>query len=387
MAPSFLPDLAPPFPEPPSIATRSFALLALLTLLLLLHRAAPPPLASSAATLLAAHPASTAATAAAPAAPRRRSAALLYFGNVGAASIDEKESARGAFSLEAAAGCAPSVAQHVLRPAQAAGWAVDAFAHSWSAEHGAALTELLAPVNASFGRTRGGAEGGMAASIEAALDLMEAHVAGPRRGAPYDAVLALRYDTLWFAPFSFAAVLREPGAVYVAHWCKAGGAGRLPPGPPPAGLHGCFALAPFWADEEGVPDFWFGGTPGALSSLFRGLQGDLARGAVAPGRTCKGKCGHAQVWGGLVARRVPLRRYLLHQVDFDLFRHRVCGMKWGGLEGVPWRGGGGADESGGSGGNASQCGGGQFVCAWHEAEIQRCGVFGLEPRQFPARGG
>jgi len=331
-------------------------------------------------------PRGAAPAAGAPLHPGGRPAfALLYFGHVGDVCREAcSESDKLADPLEPAQGCAHSVAAHVLAPALSAGWSVDTFLHTWDPAHEAALRARLQPANASFGAFRG-VRGGMVASIEAVLDLMEGHVAGPRGGAPYDAVLLLRFDTIFFAPFSLAALAPHPEAVFVAHWCKAGGAGALPEGPPPAGLHACHRLAPFWGDEEGVPDFYFAGRPAPLLRLFRGLDAALRSGAVAPGRTCNGGCGHALVWGGVVARGVPLRRYLLHQVHFDLYRHRMCGDKWGALGGVQWLGGGAGDATPTGGGNESVCGGGRFLCAWHQGETSRCGAFGLEPRQFPPK--
>jgi hypothetical protein len=368
-------------------ASASRVLLLLLTLALAcFSRAGSQPLRADVTARLVARGAP-------PGAPPR-ALALLYFGHVGNVCREACSDAdRLSDPLEPALGSAASVAAHVVAPALAAGWAVDTFLHTWDPLHAAPLRAQLRPANASFGAFRG-ATGGMVASIEAALELMEGHVVAARGGAPYDAALLLRFDTVFFAPFSLAALAAHPSAVFVAHWCKAGGAGPLPEGPPPAGLHGCYRLAPFWADEEGVPDFYFAGRPEPLLRLFKGLDGALRSGAVAPGRTCNSGCGHALVWGGVVARGVPLRRYLLHQVHLDLYRHRVCGSKWGALRGgaaaaaaaAAWLGGGAGDATPPGGGNESICGGGRFLCAWHEGETTRCGAFGHgEPRQFPPK--
>jgi len=379
-------------PEEAGCARASRALLLLLSLALaLVSRASPYHVRSGgllSAARLAPRGGAAPAPASAPAALGPRSLALLYFGHVGNVCREACSDADlRADPLEAALGSAPSVAAHVVSPALAEGWAVDTFLHTWDPAHEAPLRAQLRPANASFGAFRG-ARGGMIASIEAALALMDGHVAAARGGAPYDAVLLLRFDAVFFAPFSLAALAAHPGAVFVAHWCKAGGAGRLPEGAPPAGLHACYRLDGFWADEEGLPDFWFAGRPAPLKRLFEGLDAALRGGAVAPGRVCGGGCGHALVWGGVVARGVPLRRYLLHQVHFDLYRHRLCGAKWaalGGGGGVPWLGGGAGDATPPGGGNESVCGGGRYLCAWHAGEQNRCGAFGLEPRQFPRK--
>ena len=225
----------------------------------------------------------------------------------------------------------------------------------------------------------------MIPSIEEALALMQRHVRVARRGRPYDAVLISRFDTMFLQPFSFDK-LTDASAVYVASWCKATRPAPLGAITPP-GVFGCFELESFWGDEEGVPDFFFAGAPAPLLSLFTGLSAGLAAGTVQPGRTPPG---HGLVWGGIQARNITVKRYLLHHVDVAIYRRGVLCNE---VAMAPWLRGGGprdnaprdnATPAGES--TASLCGDGRFICARDEKDVRDaltgCAVFLFEPRQW-----
>ena len=325
---------------------------------------------------------------------RRGSVAILYFGHVGASTNEVKSiadaSGLSTFSMEAAAGCAPSIQKHVIQPALSQGWDVDTFLHSWSTEHETELVKLLTPKRYLFGKTTGNAIEGLIASIEASLLLMKTYVADVRNGEPYDSILLLRYDTMFFTPFNFS-VLIDKDALYVASWCKAGEEITQSQGGvslPPIGMYKCFQLYQYWAGEEGVPDFWFAGSPKPVLTVFEGLYEGLADESIKPGRTCGGWCGHAKVWGGATARGIPFKRYLQHQIDTDLYRHKECGIKREqaiGEMGITWQNGDKMSDHHNNKNKAeseSICGDGRFACATNSEEIEHCGLFFTQSRDW-----
>ena len=312
-------------------------------------------------------------------APPRKSAALIYFGTVGSTSYDAKEASLRAgapWALDAALGARPYIQQHVLDFKAARGWAFDTFMHTWQTQFEAELVALLRPRNASSGPQplRGAlAPTGLAFSVDLALQQMRAHVAGARGGRPYDRVVVLRYDSVFYRGLDLDA-LTDGEAFYAAAWCKAHrGGGGAPPAVP--GTRGCWGTRRYWADEEGLPDFWFAGAPAPVLAVFEGLGARMASGAVRVGRTCNG-CGHGQVWGAVRSSGVRLRRWGFHQVDNDLFRDSQCGLKWHSapLAAVPWVNFTGGDASPGE---DSACGG--YLCAVDEGELERCAGFKADP--------
>jgi hypothetical protein len=319
----------------------------------------------------------------------RGSVAVLYFGHVGAASNEMKSiadaSGSSSFSMEAAIGCAPSIQKHVIQPALSQGWEVDKFIHSWSAEHEIELIKLLSPKRYLFGKTTSNAIEGLIASIEASLLLMKTYVTEVRNGVPYDSILLLRYDTMFFTPFNFSELVAKD-SLYVASWCKAGD--EISPPSTNDIVYKCFQLYPYWAGEEGVPDFWFAGSPKPLLTVFEGLYDGLADESIKPGRTCGGWCGHAKVWGGATARGIPLKRYLQHQIDTDLYRHKECGIKREqaveGKMGITWGDKSSEKDNDINNGKSQEsiCGNGRFACALNSEEIEHCGLYFVQDRDW-----
>lgn len=305
-------------------------------------------------------------------------AALVYFGTVGATSYDLKEvmlSSAVPWSLDAATGARPYIERHVLAFNEARGWAFDTFFHTWNAELEDALVALLGPVvghSAGAQLLRGATvTSGMAFSADVALQLMRAHAAAT--GVRYERVAVLRFDSVFYRGLDLDA-LAEDDAFYVAAWCKADPERRLPARP---GTVGCWATHTYWADEEGVPDFWFAGAPAPVLAVFERMGERMASGAITVGRTCNG-CGHAQMWGAARASGAPLRRWGFHQIDNDLFRDSVCGSKWDdAFAGArPWVNFSRGDASPGA---DSACEGG-FLCAVEEGELERCAGFKHDPK-------
>jgi hypothetical protein len=308
-----------------------------------------------------------------PLLPPRR-AALLYFGNVGALSYDAKESG-AAWTLEPALGARPYIQQHVLDFNGARGWEFDTFLHTWQAQHEEALVELLQPRNHSAGAQplHGAlAHTGMMQSLDLVLQLMLASQV--EQGLQYDRVLFVRYDTVFYRGFDLGA-LTEDDAFYAASWCTADRAAPLPAIP---GTQACYATHTYWADEEGLPDFWFAGSPAGVTPVFERLPQRIASGAIKVGRTCNG-CNHAQLWGSVRESGVPLRRWGYHQIDSDIFRDSVvCSLKWrtAPLEEVPWLNLTSAASPDGD----SVCQG--SMCAVDAGEMLRCAGWSKEPRPW-----
>jgi hypothetical protein len=311
-------------------------------------------------------------------------AALVYFGTVGATSYDLKEvmlSSAVPWSLDAATGARPYIERHVLAFNEAHGWTFDTFFHTWNAELEDALVALLGPVvshSAGAQPLRGATvTSGMAFSADLALQLMRAHAAAS--GVRYERVAVLRFDSVFYRGLDLDA-LAEDDAFYVAAWCKADPERRLPARP---GTVGCWATHTYWADEEGVPDFWFAGAPAPVLAVFERMGERMASGAITVGRTCNG-CGHAQMWGAARASGAPLRRWGFHQIDNDLFRDSVCGSKWDDVfVGVrPWVNFSRGDASPGA---DSACEGG-FLCAVEEGELERCAGFKHDPKPSWVKG-
>ena len=254
-------------------------------------------------------------------APPLKEAAIVYFGNVGALDYmvkDQMLAGAQPWRMDAAAGARPYIEEHVLEFNAARGWRLDAFMHTWNAQLQPQLEALLAPLtNASYGPQLLHGQlvsGSMEASIELALALVAAHTEGARAGRPYDRLLLLRLDSIFYKGFDLDALV-EGDAFYVASWCKAHMAGPAVPREDwPPGVLKCWQLTPYWADLEGVPDFWFAGGQAPVMKAFDHLYQDLATGVVAKGRTCSG-CGHAKIWGALNGHAVKTRRYGFHQID------------------------------------------------------------------------
>lgn len=258
-----------------------------------------------------------------PVKPTSKDAALVYFGTVGAKNYDEKEAmlGKGGWTLDAAIGAHPYIDRYVLSFNQERGWNFTTFLHSWNSELEGPIEALLRPNRSSYGpQTLWGEHveqrrGGMAATLELALRHLEEYTTEVRGGTPFARVVILRFDSVFYRPFDLDALV-EDDALYVASWCAAQRASSPPK--PPGALH-CWNLSTYWADNEGVPDFWFAGAQTPVLRTFSHLFAGVLSGAVVKGRTCSG-CGHGLVWGALNARRVKVRRYLYHQVDNDLFR-------------------------------------------------------------------
>jgi hypothetical protein len=310
-------------------AQQSFACVLLLTLAIAELAALLPRAPRATAAMHGMGATGDAATTAAAAlrAPAPRRAALVYFGNVGMLAYDQKEQAlRGkrAWDLDAATRARGYVAEHVVAAAAAQGWALDTFAHTWSAQFADELRPLVGaragfaagPVVLAGGER---ATSGMIESADAAL----AMVANASRA--YDRVLLLRYDTVFYTDFDFDA-LANASALYVASWCRADRA--KPPAPARAGARACYRMKTFWGDAEGVPDFWFAGALAPLRAVFTGGAARLRPGGGAVvGRTCGGGCGHARVLALARAAGVPLARARWHQMDGDIARDAACGFK------------------------------------------------------------
>jgi len=269
---------------------------------------------------------------AAAASTQKKEAAIIYFGNVGAENYDSKEEAlqgRRPWSMVAARGARSYIKKHVLDFNEARGWTFDTFVHSWNSELQEQLLELLEPTSASVGveLLRGVSRtSGMAPSIDIALKLMKDHISQIRGGKAYDRVLLLRFDSIFYSGFDMDALVEED-ALYVASWCKTDFGRPWPKEQWPQGVISCWGMISYWADLEGVPDFWFAGGQSAVQKTFENLQEDVESGAVVKGRTCNG-CGHGLVWGALNGHKVKTRRYRFHQIDNDLFRESECGEKW-----------------------------------------------------------
>jgi hypothetical protein len=312
------------------------------------------------------------------AAATTKRAALVYFGTVGATSYDLKEvmlAQAQPWTLDAAVGARPYIDKYVIAFNGVRGWAFDTFFHTWNAGFEGALLSLLWPVaNHSVGAQplRGNvATTGLAYSADLALQLMAAHAAAA--GVRYRRVLVLRFDSVFYRGLDLDG-LKDDDAFYVASWCKADFGRPLPARP---GTEGCWATATYWADEEGVPDFWFAGAPKPVLSVFERMGERMASGAIKVGRTCNG-CGHAQVWGAVRASGAPLRRWGFHQIDNDLFRDSVCGTKWSVADSRTWVNFSRGDASPGAG---STCEGG-YLCAVEPGELQRCAGFKQDPKPW-----
>jgi hypothetical protein len=201
--------------------------------------------------------------------PIRKRAAILFFGHTGAISYEQFD--KKIMTTEAVRVAWPTIQRHVIEANRGAGWGVDVFFHTWTAEAESELVELLQPRAHSVARPSRTythkfipANGGIHVSIEHALRTMarsvlpdnlkayvgddsgdgaavwrgvedsgndntttDAHSAHRREveaamASAYDRVLLLRFDLVFFRPLLFDK-LAEDDAYYVANWCKATG--------------------------------------------------------------------------------------------------------------------------------------------------------------------
>ena len=233
-----------------------------------------------------------------------------------------------------------SVRERILVPNTAC--ATDVFVHSWHPQHAEFVRRVLRPRLDEFGM-RADQRTGMFLSIERVLELRRR--AEQERGAAYVWVLLTRPDVVWMADLRFASL--SPSLLYVANWCKADAARTRVEGD-----RSCRSLrvfAPTTHQLDGVPDYFFAGSPTLLDRVFIGLAAGLERGSFAPAR--RSCCNHAIVAGRLKALRLwgSLGRVLWHHMDvenirvpkYDLQRY-MCHLelsRWGapsgGVERVP----------------------------------------------------
>jgi len=260
-----------------------------------------------------------------------RSGAILFFGNPGA--LHEGDHRIG--SISAARFGFESIRNHIISYNNARGWQVDIFFHSWDVNLESELVALYEPLAHKVGEVQEIDIGsyGLPAATEASVYILNKYVSKHRLGKPYDRVLLLRFDTIFFANFSFDRISDE-GALYVANWCKAGG--RLLLTDP--GIRECFELVNNSNDIHGaggLPDFYFAGSTMVINRFFTGLHkfmlstptfkkqfDDAANnGGIWPGG------GHFIVGARAKAlqQELRLRRYLHHHMDFDMVRTTWCG--------------------------------------------------------------
>ena len=276
------------------------------------------------------------------------------------------------WNMDMALSSRPYIQEHVLDYNAARGWTFDTFMHTWQPHFEEQLVELLQPtVHSSGPQLLRGAHLaqqfplGMISSIDIVVSQMLAH------NVTYDRVLVLRYDAVFYMGLDLSS-MDDDEAFYVASWCKPIFSEPLPTLP---GTAGCWPTRMYWADLEGVPDFWFAGAPSAVAAVFERIEERIHSGAIHIGRTCNG-CNHAQIWGAVQASGVPLRRLGYHQIHNDLFRDHACGIKWhtSPLDQVPWMNFTWTASTTAD----SMCEGG-VLCAVAPAELLACGAFGLEP--------
>ena len=193
-----------------------------------------------------------------------------------------------------------SVAQYfqnnVLSIALAAGYQVDVYNHMWSRREwnnsfierklSSAFKERLPLVRhvhtivQNYEDTqwqRWTMEGiPMLQSIEAGLRYMQSRARRLLHNSQeYHFVLILRYDAIIRTPFQLDAL--NPKLFYVANWCsasglgghiKSSGKGKFP-------NRFCSPLHRWWADQEGIPDFYFASSPLLVNYVFSGIVNDF----------------------------------------------------------------------------------------------------------------
>ena len=330
--------------------------------------------------------------------------AIVVFGNVGGVSyeqLDEMKTGRTPWSAAAARTSAGSIRTHVI-DANFPRWRADTFFHTWQTGLEGELRDAYTPVRAASGEgvlpSGERVASGLAASVELALAEMTAHVEGVRGGRPYDRVVLIRFDTIFYRRFSLEK-LTGNSTVYFSSWCRAFGPPVVPL--PDARFTQCNYLEPYWAAAEGVPDFWFAGGYEGILVAFRGFHSDLARGAfaragIAPcpayaqtvGGGCSGRTSpmHGHIWANFASKEerglITLRRYGFHGIDHELVRDRQCGFKWAGDTREPPLPPFFHDlDDPVSDTRASDCGGGKYLCAWEASEIQHCGGWSAMQRE------
>lgn len=258
------------------------------------------------------------------------SGAIVFFGNPGA--LHEGDARTG--SIAAAQFGFESVRKHIINYNSAMGWQVDVFFHQWDLSLESELVTLYKPLAYKVGIVLGDVGSyGLPAATETSVHVMNDYVRKHRSGKPYDRVLLLRFDAIFFSNFSFDRISDE-GALYVANWCKA--AGRLILKEP--GVRECFELVNNSNDIHGVgglPDFYFAGSNFVINRFFSGLHKFMLS-IPSFKKQFEDSANNGGSWSGgghfIVGARakklheeIRLRRYLHHHMDFDMVRTTWCG--------------------------------------------------------------
>lgn len=241
-------------------------------------------------------------------------AAIIFAGHKGDSSIEERSQRAGAFGINAAVQAFSSVQQQLIRFNEHRGWNVSVFFHTWEVEHLHLLVSLYNPVRYAvgpyiFGEPPELVAEGLVASIEIAFKLLLA--AAEQHAAPYQRVVILRFDAELLRPFNLDS-LTQDDAVYVASWCKATGTqADMPDG------RICRQLEHNPNEVQGVPDFFFAGSPEALWPVFSNLHSDATRKVFFTGALVTY---HQLFYWRFVSQNTKVRRYFQHHMDIDLVR-------------------------------------------------------------------
>jgi len=258
---------------------------------------------------------------------------ILYFGKVGPFSGRHQGSVADPRVIEFTA---PILRRRVIEPNRALGWTVDVAGHTWDTQMAPTIREHFDLVGEDFvpwpdrDDTRqfcgvGGCfSGGQFFSYERAMRLLLK--VEEQRGAPYDLVLLLRWDVVYFSDFIVDGLDRD--VIYAANWCRATGDEQVIDG------RRCRNVEFFYGDAtKGLPDFWFLGPSKHLNPVFSHLWTPLQESQLKP----YGIYGaHGLIPARIDELNIPIGRYLNHHLDFDFIREVNDGRMQCTEQGLHW---------------------------------------------------
>lgn len=250
--------------------------------------------------------------------------ALVFFGTPGAHTNEEKteiDAGRRSAHIDIPLLTFPTVLDKVVRFNKQNGWRSDIFYHTWEVNQQEGLYALYRPTAFAAGNAELNGRffyEGMGASMELALNSMWDYVKAERNGRPYDRILLLRFDLLFFSSFNVSKLERED-TLYFSNWCKATGTPSILPPPEPG--WDCRTLVPSYFEREGVPDFYFAGSNAVMQRMFKRLEGDFLDGLFK--NTALGMY-HGKLLSRMWHVGVPVGHYMVHHMDLDVYRFAVC---------------------------------------------------------------
>ena len=221
-----------------------------------------------------------------------------------------------------------SLNRHVVAPALQHGYEVDTFVHCWDVQHTDTILNLYNPTSYLIEEREGAFK-----SIEAGLEVRRAHE--QKHALTYDWVFVFRHDMFFRTDFDFNALNRS--IFYVANWCYP--TGEKSTELTAAGLLQCSAIERFQHDVlEGIPDFWFLGSPQDMDRVFLNFTQDFERGAF---NKTNSLCAHAKVGGRIFGLHdkgiINVGRYLVHHMDYNLYRWIDPKREWIFEQGLTWK--------------------------------------------------